>query len=324
MQFARRRFLHLAAGAAALPAMPRIAQAQSYPSRAVRFIVGFGAGGTFDIAARLIGQWLAEQLGQPFIIENRPGAGANVATAAVVRAPADGYTLLLAGAVNAINATLYEHLDFDFIRDLAPVAGVIRFPNVMQVNPSFPAQTVPQFITYAKANPGKINMGSGGVGTTQHLSGELLKMMAGVNITHVPYRSGAQVLTDLLGGRVEVAFEGIPVSIEHIRAGTLRAIAVTTAVRSDALPNVPTIGESLEGYEASGWNGICVPKNTPSGIISILNRHINAGLADPKVKARFAELGGMPLAGSPADFEKLIVDDTEKWRRVIRAANIKM
>jgi tripartite-type tricarboxylate transporter receptor subunit TctC len=323
MALARRRFLQLTTGAFALPAILRSALAQTYPSRPVRIIVGFAAGGTFDIAARLIGQRLSDRLGQPVVVENRPGAGANLATAAVVRAPPDGYTLLLAGAVNAINVTLYEHPGFDFIRDLAPVAGLIRFPNLMQVNASFPARTVSEFIDYAKANPGGINMGSGGIGTTQHLSGELLKIMVGVDMTHVPYRGGAQALTNLLGGRVQVAFEGIPVSIEHVRSGTLRAIAVTTSVRSKALPDVPTVGESVPGYEASGWNGLCAPKNTPAEIIERLNREVNAGLADPRIGAKFAELGGMALGGSPDEFAKLILQDTEKWGRIIRAANIK-
>jgi tripartite-type tricarboxylate transporter receptor subunit TctC len=324
MKNRRRQFLRLATGALALPLIPRLARAQSYPSRPVRLIVGFAAGGAFDITARLLGQWLSERLGQPFVIENRPGGSTNVATAAVARAAADGYTLLLAGAVNAINATLYGNLSFDFIRDLAPVAGVIRFPNLMQVHASFPAKTIPEFISYAKANPGKINMASGGIGTTQHLSGELFKLMAGVEMTHVPYRGGAPALTDLLGGRVQVAFEGIPTSIEHIRAGTLRAIAVTTAVRSDALPDVPSVSEFVPEYEASAWNGICVPRNTPAEIIRKLNSEINAGLADPAMKARFAELGGMPLAGPPEHFSKLIVEDTDKWGKVIRAANIRL
>jgi tripartite-type tricarboxylate transporter receptor subunit TctC len=323
MKLPRRKFLHLAAGATVLPAVSRIAQAQTYPSRPVRLIVGFTAGGAFDIAARLIGQWLSERLGQPFIVENRPGASTNIATEAVVRAPADGYTLLLGGAVNTVNATLYEKLNFDFIKDIAPVAGVIRFPNVMEVNPSFAIKTVPEFTAYAKANPGKINMASSGNGTSQHLAGELFKMMAGVNLIHVPYRGAAQALTDLLSGQVQVSFDPMPASIEFIKSGKLRALAVTTATRAEALPNIPTVAEFVPGYEASGWNGVGAPKNTPIEIIQKLNKEINAGLADPGMKARVAELGGMMLAGSPADFGKLIVDETEKWGKVIRAANIK-
>jgi tripartite-type tricarboxylate transporter receptor subunit TctC len=323
MELPRRRFLHLTAVAAALPAALRIAWAQAYPSRPVRIIVGFTPGGAFDIAARLIGQWLSERLNQPFIVENRPGGGTNIATEAVVRAPADGYTLLLGGAVNAVNATLYEKLNFDFIRDIAPVAGVIRFPNVMEVKPSFAAKTVAEFIAYAKANPGKVNMASSGNGTTQHLSGELFKMMAGVNLTHVPYRGAPQAVSDLLSGHVQVSFDPLPASIELIRSGKLRALAMTTATRSDALPDVPTIGEFVPGYEASGWNGVGAPKNTPIETILKLNQEINAGLADPRIRSRFAELGGMVLAGSPTDFGKLIAEDTEKWAKVIKFAGIK-
>lgn len=320
----RRQFLHLAAGAAALPALSRLAWSQAYPSRPVRIIVGFAAGGNFDIVARLIGQWLSEQLHQPVIVENRPGASSNLATEAVIRAPADGYTLLLGGAVNAVNATLYEKLSFNFISDVAPVAGVVRFPNVMTVSASFPAKTVPEFIAYAKANPGKINHGSSGVGTTQHLAGELFKMMTGVNFTHVPYRGASQALTDLLSGQVQVLFEPLPASIQHIKSGNLRALAVTTSTRSEALPDVPTVGEFVPSYEASGWNGVCVPKNTPIEIIEKLNNVINASLADPKIKARLADLGATTLAGSPADFGKLIASETQKWAKVIRTANIKV
>jgi tripartite-type tricarboxylate transporter receptor subunit TctC len=319
----RRKFLHLAAGAAALPSVSRIARAQAYPSRPVRLIVGFTAGGAFDITARLIGQWLSERLGQQFIIENRPGAATNVATEAVLRAPADGYTLLLGGAVNAINVTLYEKLNFDFVRDIAPVAGLIQFPNIMEVNPSFAARTVPEFIAYAKANPGKVNMASSGNGTSQHLSGELFKMMAGVDLVHVPYRGAPQALTDLLGGQVQVSFDPLPASIEFVKSGKLRALAVTTATRSQALPDIPTIGDFVPGYEASGWNGVVAPKSTPIEIVHKLNTEINAGLADPGMRARFAELGGMVLAGSPADFGKLIVDETEKWGKVVKFAGIK-
>ena len=278
----RRQFLHLAAGAAALPVVSRFARAQAYPARPVRILVGFAAGGNFDIVARLIGQWLSEQLHQPVIVENRPGASSNSATEAVIRAPADGYTLLLGGAVNAVNATLYEKLSFNFISDVAPVAGVVRFPNVMTVDASFPAKTVPEFIAYAKANPGKINKASSGNGTTQHLAGELFKMMTGVNFVHVPYRGAAQALTDLLGGQVQVLFEPLPPSIEHIKSGTLRALAVTTATRSEALPDVPTVGEFVPGYEASGWSGVCAPKNTPTDIINRLNNEINAALPIPR------------------------------------------
>jgi tripartite-type tricarboxylate transporter receptor subunit TctC len=319
----RRKFLHLAAGAAALPSVSRIARAQAYPSRPVRLIVGFTAGGAFDITARLIGQWLSERLGQQFIIENRPGAATNVATEAVLRAPADGYTLLLGGAVNAINVTLYEKLNFDFVRDIAPVAGLIQFPNIMEVNPSFAARTVPEFIAYAKAKPGKVNMASSGNGTSQHLSGELFKMMAGVDLVHVPYRGAPQALTDLLGGQVQVSFDPLPASIEFVKSGKLRALAVTTATRSQALPDIPTIGDFVPGYEASGWNGVVAPKSTPIEIVHKLNTEINAGLGDPGMRARFAELGGMVLAGSPADFGKLIVDETEKWRKVVKFAGIK-
>jgi len=320
----RRRLLHLAASALTLPAMSRLGWAQTYPTRPVRILVGFAAGGNFDIVARLIGQWLSEQVHQTVIVENRPGASSNLATEAAIRAPADGYTLLLGGAVNAVNATLYDKLSFNFISDAAPVAGVVRFPNVMMVSASFPAKTVPEFISYAKANPGKINHGSSGKGTTQHLAGELFKMMTGVNFTHVPYRGAPQALTDLLGGQVQVLFEALPPSIPHIKSGTLRALAVTTVVRSEALPDLPTVGEFVLGYEASGWNGVCAPKNTPIEIIEKLNNVINAGLADPKMKARLAELGATALAGSPADFGKLIADETEKWSKVIREANIKL
>jgi tripartite-type tricarboxylate transporter receptor subunit TctC len=323
MKLPRRQFLHLAAGAAALPAASRIARAQTYPTRPVRILVGFTAGGAVDIAARVIGQWLSEQLRQQFIVENRSGAGSNVATEVVIRAPADGYTLLQGSATNAINATLYEKLNFNFITDITPIAGVIRFPNVMEVNPSFPAKTVPEFIAYAKVNPGKINMSSAGNGTSQHLSGELFKMMTGVDLVHVPYRGAPQALTDLLGGQVQVSFDPVLASIEHIKSGKLRALAVTTATRSEVLPDVPTVGEFVPGYEASGWNGVCAPKNTPIDIIEKLNKEINAGLADPRMKAKLAALGGTTLPGSSSDFGKLIAEETEKWGKVIRAANIK-
>jgi tripartite-type tricarboxylate transporter receptor subunit TctC len=318
VKLARRRFLHLAAGAAALPAASRIARAQTYPTRPVRIIVGFAAGGAFDIVARLMGQWLSDRLAQPFIVENRPGAGTNIATEAVVRAPADGYTLLLGGAVNTVNATLYENLKFDFMRDIAPIAGIIRFPNLMEVNPSFPAKTVPEFISYAKANPGKVTFASTGIGTTQHLSGELFKMMTDINMVHVAYRGAPPALTDLISGQVQVMFGPLPASIELIRAGKLRPLAVTTTTRSEALPNIPTVGEFVPGYEASGWNGVGAPKNTPAEIVDKLNKEINAGLADPNIKARLADLGGTPLAGSPADFGKLVADETEKWAKVVK------
>jgi tripartite-type tricarboxylate transporter receptor subunit TctC len=319
----RRQFLHLAAGAAALPVVSRIARAQAYPSRPVRIVVPFAPGGTFDIMARLIGQWLTEKLGQPFVIENRPGAGGNIGTESVVRAPADGYALLLVGTANAISATLYEKLNFNFIRDIVLVAGIARVPEVMLVNPSLPATTVRELIAYAKANPGKLTMASGGIGTLSHVEGELFKMMTGVNFVHVPYRGLGPALTDLLGGQVQVMFASMSASFEYVRANKLRALAVTTATRSDELPDVATVDEFVPGYEASGWFGLGAPKNTPSQIIDQLNEAINAGLADPKTKARLADLGGTPLAGSPADFGKFVADETEKWGRVIKFAGIK-
>jgi tripartite-type tricarboxylate transporter receptor subunit TctC len=319
----RRHFLHLAAGATALPALPRGARAQAYPARPVRIVVGFAAGGGVDIVARLIGQWLSERLGQQFVIENRPGAATNIGTEAVVRAPADGYTLLLVDASAAINATLYDKLNFNFIRDIAPVAGIIRVANVMEVNPSFPAKTVPEFIDYAKANPGKINFASGGNGAPPHVSGELFKMMTGVDIVHIPYRGLAPALTDLIGGQIQVMFGTMPPSIEYIRAGKLRALAVTTATRSVALPDIPTVGEFVPGYEASTWYGVGAPKTTPAEAIEKLNKEINAAFADPKMKARLADLGGIPLSGSPADFGKLIADETEKWAKVVKFSGAK-
>ena len=323
MKLPRRQFLHLAAGAVALPAVSRVAWPQTYPMRPVRWIVGYAPAGATDIAARLIGQWLSDRLGQPFVIENRPGASGNIGTEAVVNAPPDGYTLLLVNAGNAINATLYEKLKFNLIRDIAPVAGIISVPLVMQVNPSVPVKTVPEFIAYAKANSGKLNMASAGNGTPQHVSGELFKMMAGVNMTHVPYRGSSPALTDLLGGQVQVVFDTTLASIEYIRAGRLRPLAVTTATRLEALPEIPTVSDFLPGYEASGWYGVGAPKNTPTEVIHKLNKEINAGLADAKIKARLADLGGTPFVGSPADFGKLIANETEKWGQVIRAANIK-
>ena len=323
MRLPRRQFLYLAAGAASFPAMPRLAWGETYPTRPVHILVGFAAGGNFDTVARLIGQSLSERLRQPVIVENRPGAGSNIATEAAIRAPADGYTLLLCGAVNTVNASLYEKLGFDFISDVAPVAGVVRFPNVMTVNASFPAKTVPEFIAYAKANPDKISQGSSGNGTTQHLAGELFKMMTGIKFIHVPYRGASQAITDLLSGQVQVLFEPLPASIQHIKSGALRALAVTTTTRSEALPDVPTVSEFVPGYEASGWNGLCVPKNTPVEIIKKLNTEINDCLAEPKIKSRLADLGAATLAGSTSDFGKLIADETKKWAKVIRAANIK-
>jgi tripartite-type tricarboxylate transporter receptor subunit TctC len=315
--------LHLAVGAAVLPVTSRRARAQGYPSQPVRIIVGFAAGGPNDILARLMGQWLSERLGQPFVIENRLGAGSNIATEAVVRAPADGYTLLLVGSPNAINATLYGKLNFNFIDDVAPVASFMRGALVMVVNPSVPAKTLPEFIAYAKANPGKLSYGSGGIGGITHLTPELFKIMTGIDMVHVPYRGVAPALTDLLGGRMQVLFANPAQSIPYINASKLRALAITSATRSAALPDIPAVGESVPGYEASSIFGFGAPKNTPAGIIDKLNSEINAGLADPKIKARLADLDSMPLVGSPADFGKLIVSETEKWGKVIRAANIK-
>ena len=323
MKLPRRNFLHLAAGAAALPALSRIARAQAYPSRPVRLMVPAPAGGGYDLTARLISQVLSERLGAPFIVDNRPGAGGNIGTETVVRAPPDGYTLLLVAAANAINATLYEKLNFNFIRDIAPVATIAGAPNVMVVHPSVSARTVPEFIAHAKAHAGKLNMASAGNGTTPHLAGELFKMLTGVDMVHVPYRGGGPALTDLLGGQVQVYFGPLPPSIEHIRSGKLRALGVTSARRSDALPDIPTVAEFVPGYEASSWYGVGAPKAMPAEIVEKLNKEINAGLADPKIKARLADLGGDVLALSPADFGKLIADETEKWGNVIRAVNIK-
>jgi tripartite-type tricarboxylate transporter receptor subunit TctC len=319
----RRQFLHLAAGAAALPAVPRTAMAQTYPIRPVRLIVGFAAGGSTDIIGRLMGQWLSEQLGQQFIIENRAGAGSNIAAEAVVNAPPDGHALLLITNANATNSTLYQKLNFNFNRDIAPVGGIIRVPTVMEVNPSVPVTTVPEFIAYAKANPGKINMASGGNGTAQHISGELFKMMAGVNMVHVPYRGGAPALADLLGGQVQIMFDTMPSSIEYLKAGTLRPLAVTTATRSEALPEVPTVGDFVPGYEAAAWYGIGAPKNTSADIIGKLNKEINAALVNPKMKARLADLGGMALGGSPANFGKFITEETEKSAKVVKFSGAK-
>jgi tripartite-type tricarboxylate transporter receptor subunit TctC len=318
----RRQFLHLAAGAAALSAAPRTARAQAYPTRPVRILVGFAAGGLADILARLTGQWLSERLSQSFIIENRPGAGGNIATEMVVNAPPDGHTLLLTNPANINNAALYDKTNFNFVRDIASVAAIIRVPNVMAVHPSLPVKTVPEFIAYAKANPGKVNFASGGVGTGGHLSGELLKAMAGLNIQHVPYRGAAPALTDLLGGQIPTMFADMT-SVEHIRTGKLRALAVTTSMRSGALPEIPSVGEFVPGYEASGVYGLGAPRSTPVEIINKLNKEINAGFATPKMKATLADLGGMVLEGSPANYGQLIVVETEKWGKVIRAANIR-
>jgi len=323
MKFPRRQFLHLAAGAAALPAVSRMARAQAYPTRPVRIIVGGPPGGAFDILARLISQWMSERLGQPFIVENRPGAGTNIATEAVVKAAPDAYTLLVFDASPAINTNLYDNLNFAFLRDIAPVASIVRSPLIMVINPAIPAKTVPEFIVYAKANAGKINMASTGNGATPHVTGELFKIMAGVDMVHVPYRGAAPAITDLISGQVQVLFISPLVSIEHIKAGKLRGLAVTSEMRWQELPDIPTVGDFVPGFEASQWFGIGAPKNTPAATIDKLNIEINASLADPKIKARLTELGGTTFPGSPADFSRLIADETEKWGKVIRAANIK-
>jgi tripartite-type tricarboxylate transporter receptor subunit TctC len=323
MKLVRRQFLQLAGTTTALPVIVRVARAQTYPTRPVRFIVPFPPGGVSDIMGRLMGQWLSGRLGQPFVIENRPGAGSSLGTEAAVNTTPDGYTLILVGSPNAINATLYEKLNYNFIRDIAPVASVVRSPQVMEVNPSFPAKTVPEFIAYAKANPGKLNMASAGIGSTSQMAGELFKMMAGVDMVHVPYRGAALALTDLLGGQVQVMFDNPASSIEHIRAGRLRALAVTTATRSEVLPDVPAMAEFLPGYEASNVNGVGVPRKTPTDIVDKLNKEINAALADPTMKARLADLGGTAFAGSPGDFRKLIAEETEKWAGVVKFAGIK-
>jgi tripartite-type tricarboxylate transporter receptor subunit TctC len=315
--------LHLASGAVALPALSRIASAQTYPTRPVRLVVGFAAGQAIDILARLIAQSLSERFGQQFIVENRPGGGGNIATEAVVRAPPDGYTLLAVGSNNMINATLYEKLNFDFIRDIALVASIYRVPQVMEVNPSFPAKTLPELIAYAKANPGKINFASAGNGSVAHVTAELFKMMAGVNMQHVPYRGAAPALTDLLGGQVHLMFDNMPSSIEHIRAGRLRPLAVTATARLEGLPDVPTVADFLPGFETSAWAGIGAPKNTPAEIIDQLNRETNAALADPKLKARVADLGGMVFPLSPAEYEKRVAEETEKWGKVVKFSGAK-
>ena len=324
MKLPRRNFLHLAAGAVALPAVSRSANAQSYPTRPVHLIVPFGPAGATDITARLIGQWLSERLGQQFVIENRPGAGSNVGTEAVVRAAPDGYTLGLFGAPSAINATLYDKLNFNFVRDIAPIAPIVRFPYIMVVNPSVSAKTLPEFIAYAKANPDKINMESPGIGSTPHVNGELFKVMTGTNLVHVPYRSAAAVMTDLLSGQVQLYFGTTASSLEYVRTGKLRALAVTIERRLDALPDIPAVAEFVPGYEASGWFGVGAPRNTPVEIIDKLNKEIDAGVADPKMKARLVDLGGIALTGSPSDFGKLIVEETEKWGKVVKLSGAKL
>jgi len=323
MALPRRQFLCLAASVVTLPAFSEIGRAQAYPWRPVRLVIGFPAGAGGDIVARLIGQWLSDRLGQPFVVDNRPGAGSNIATEAVVRASADGYTLLVATSPNAINASLYEKLNFNFIEDISPIAGLVVVPNVMVVHPSVHAKTVPEFIALAKANPGKINMASVGNGTSSHVSGELFKMMSGVDMVHVPYRGAPPAMTDLLGGQVQVSFATTAVAVEHIKAGKLRALAVTSGVRWEGLPDIPTVGDFLPGYEASVWYGIGAPKKTPAEIVNRLNREINASFADSMIKARLADLGCVPLAGSPADFSKLIAEETEKWAKVVKFAGVK-
>lgn len=324
MKLHRRKFLQVATGIAALPAFSRIAHAEVYPSRPVRILVGYTPGGSADITARLIGQLLSEKLGQQFVIENRPGGGTNIAAEAVVRADPDGYTLLLVPPAAAINATLYSRLSFDFIKDIEPVAGLNRFPNVVVVNPSLPIKTIPELIAYAKENPGKLNMASSGNGSTIHMSGELFKMLTGINMVHVAYRGSAPALTDMIGGQVQVMFDNIPTSLEHVRAGKLRGLAVTSLTRSEVLPDLPLVADYLPGYEASAWYGIGAPKNTPPEIIDKLNKEINTVLADPKLKSRFRELGAIELSGSPADFKKLVGDETDKWAKVVKFSGAKV
>jgi tripartite-type tricarboxylate transporter receptor subunit TctC len=323
LETSRRQFLHFAVGAATLPAFSRVTRGETYPTRPARLIVGFPPGGAADITARLIGQWLSDRLGQPFVIENRPGAGTNIGTEAVAKAPADGYTLLLVSVANTVNATLYEGLNFDFIRDIAPVAGLVRGPLVMELHPSVPAHTIPEFISYAKANPGAINVASAGNGTPGHMASELFQLSTGVDLADVPYRGGARALTDLLSGHVQVMFDNLPTSLEYIRAGKVRPLAVTTAVRSDTLPDLPTVSEFVPGYEVSSWFGIGVPRNTPAEIIAKLNTEINDGLGDSSLRAQLTSLGNVPMAGSPAAFGTLVSEETEKWSKVIRAGNIK-
>ena len=323
MKLRRRQFLQLAGAAVTAPTLPQLASASDYPARPVHIVVGFPAGGVTDLGARMLGEWLSQRLNQPFVIENKPGASTQIAAEAVVHAPADGYTLLMASSTNAINVALYDRHNYDFIHDIAPVASVMHFPLVLVVNPSVPVETVPELISYAKANPGQINLASFGTGTGSHLAGEMFKMMAGIKMLHVPYRGSAPMLVDLLGGQVQAAFDNLPSSIEYVRAGKLRALAVTTAARLDALPDTPTLSETLPGYEASSWIGVGAPADTPTDIIATLNKEINAGLADPQIRARVAKLSAVVLAGSPADFGKLIAKDVAKWTSVIRAADIK-
>jgi tripartite-type tricarboxylate transporter receptor subunit TctC len=324
MKFPRRQFLHLAAGAALLPALSRSAGAQSYPTRPIRLIIGYTPGGSADLTARLMGQWLSERLGQSFVIENRPGGGTNIATEAALRAAPDGYTLLLVAPANAINATLYSKLNFNFLQEMEPIAGIIRFPNVVVVNPEVPVKTIPELIAYAKANPGKLNMASSGNGSTIHMSGELFKMLTGIDMLHVPYRGGAPALTDLLSGQVQVMFDNIPTCAEHVKSGKLRGLAVTSTTRSDVLPDLPTVADFLPGYEASAWYGLAAPKGTPPEIVQTLNKAVNAILADPAAKARFAEIGAILLPGSAAEFGKLVADETDKWGKVVKFAGARV
>jgi tripartite-type tricarboxylate transporter receptor subunit TctC len=324
MKLSRRRVLELASGATAFAALPRLARAESYPSRPVRLVVGYTPGGSADMTARLIGQWLSEKLGQSFVIENRPGGGTNIATEAVLRSAPDGYTLLVVAPANAINATLYEKLNFNYLQESEPVAGLIRFPNVVVVHPSLPIRTIPELIDYAKANPGKLNMASSGNGSTIHMSGELFKMLTGINMVHVPYRGGAPALTDLIAGQVQVMFDNIPTCAEHVRSGKLRGLAVTSTTRSEILPDLPTVADFLPGYEASAWYGLGAPKGTPPEIVEKLNRTVNEILADPKVKAKFSEYGAFLIPGSSADFGKLLADETDKWGKVVKFAGAKV
>jgi tripartite-type tricarboxylate transporter receptor subunit TctC len=324
MKLQRRQFLQLAAGAAALPVTSEVANAQTYPARPLRLLTGYTPGGSSDLTARLMGQWLSEKLGQSFVIENRPGGGTNIATEAVVRAAPDGYTLLLVAPANAINATLYDKLNFDFLRDIEPVAGIIRFPNVVVINPSLPINSIPELIAYATANPGKLNMASSGIGSTIHMSGELFKMLTGINMVHVPYRGGAPAITDLIAGQVQVMFDNIPTCAEHVKSGKLRGLAVTSTTRSEVLPDLPVVADFLPGYEASAWYGIGAPKGTPPEIIERLNKAVNEILADPKAKARFTELGAVLLPGSALDFGKLLANETDKWGKVVKFAGAKV
>jgi tripartite-type tricarboxylate transporter receptor subunit TctC len=323
MTVSRRRLLQLAVGAT-LPTLSTAVRAEAWPTRPVRLIVGYTPGGSADLTARLMGQWLSERLGQAFVVENRPGGGTNIATEAALRSPPDGYSLLVAAPANAVNATLYDKLNFNFLKDAEPVAGIIRFPNVVVVNPSVPVKSIPELIAYAKANPGKLNMASSGNGSTIHMSGELFKMLTGINMVHVPYRGGAPALTDMISGQVQVMFDNIPTCAEHVKSGKLRGLAVTSTTRSEVLPDLPTVSDFLPGYEASAWYGFVAPKNTPAGVIDTLNKATNAALADPMMKTRFTELGAILLPGSPADFGKLLADETEKWGKVVKFAGAKV